>query len=120
MAAGCAACPCSRPAEKFESGTGWPSFTAPYAEGHLKLVRDTSYGMVRIETLLRAAATATRATSSPTARRRPASATASTRSRSSSRRAGSPCPTSWAAARASPRPDLRRRPIPPGLGPESV
>ena len=38
-------------AEKFESGTGWPSFTAPYAEGHVTLVRDTSHGMVRIETL---------------------------------------------------------------------
>ena len=34
---------------KFESGTGWPSFTQPYAEGHLKTIRDTSYGMVRIE-----------------------------------------------------------------------
>jgi peptide-methionine (R)-S-oxide reductase len=34
---------------KFESGTGWPSFTAPYDETHLKTVRDTSYGMVRIE-----------------------------------------------------------------------
>ena len=36
---------------KFESGTGWPSFTAPFAPEHLKLVRDTSYGMVRTETL---------------------------------------------------------------------
>jgi peptide-methionine (R)-S-oxide reductase len=36
--------------EKFESGTGWPSFTAPYDPAHLKLVRDTSHGMVRIET----------------------------------------------------------------------
>ena len=36
--------------EKFESGTGWPSFTAPYDPDHLKLVRDTSYGMVRVET----------------------------------------------------------------------
>jgi len=36
---------------KFESGTGWPSFTAPFATEHLKLVRDTSYGMVRTETL---------------------------------------------------------------------
>jgi peptide-methionine (R)-S-oxide reductase len=34
---------------KFESGTGWPSFTAPFAEGHLRDVRDTSYGMVRTE-----------------------------------------------------------------------
>jgi len=35
--------------EKFESGTGWPSFTAPFAENHLRVVRDTSYGMVRTE-----------------------------------------------------------------------
>ena len=34
---------------KFESGTGWPSFTAPFAEGHLSYIRDTSYGMVRTE-----------------------------------------------------------------------
>lgn len=36
---------------KFESGTGWPSFNAPYDETHLTLVRDTSHGMVRTETL---------------------------------------------------------------------
>jgi peptide-methionine (R)-S-oxide reductase len=36
---------------KFESGTGWPSFWAPYDEAHVAAVRDTSYGMVRIETL---------------------------------------------------------------------
>jgi peptide-methionine (R)-S-oxide reductase len=35
---------------KFESGTGWPSFTAPYDEAHVRAVKDTSYGMVRIET----------------------------------------------------------------------
>lgn len=34
---------------KFESGTGWPSFTAPFAAGHLREVRDTRYGMVRTE-----------------------------------------------------------------------
>jgi peptide-methionine (R)-S-oxide reductase len=34
---------------KFESGTGWPSFTSPFAEGHLRTIRDTSYGMVRTE-----------------------------------------------------------------------
>src|SRR5215207_9128438 len=34
---------------KFESGTGWPSFTTPFAEDHLKTIRDTSYGMVRTE-----------------------------------------------------------------------
>jgi peptide-methionine (R)-S-oxide reductase len=34
---------------KFESGTGWPSFTQPFAEGHLRTIRDTSYGTVRTE-----------------------------------------------------------------------
>ena len=35
--------------EKFDSGTGWPSFTAPFAEGHLTVVTDRSHGMVRKE-----------------------------------------------------------------------
>ena len=35
--------------EKFDSGTGWPSFTAPYADAHLTFVTDQSYGMVRTE-----------------------------------------------------------------------
>ena len=35
---------------KFESGTGWPSFYAPFEEDHVVAVRDVSYGMVRIET----------------------------------------------------------------------
>lgn len=34
---------------KFESGTGWPSFTAPFAPDHLAQLRDDSYGMVRTE-----------------------------------------------------------------------
>jgi peptide-methionine (R)-S-oxide reductase len=34
---------------KFESGTGWPSFTAPFAPHHLREVQDTSFGMVRTE-----------------------------------------------------------------------
>ena len=35
---------------KFESGTGWPSFWAPFDEAHVRAVRDLSYGMIRIET----------------------------------------------------------------------
>ncbi|MBI1187724.1 MAG: peptide-methionine (R)-S-oxide reductase MsrB [Alphaproteobacteria bacterium] len=42
--------PLFRSKTKFDSGTGWPSFYEPYAEGHIREVRDTSYGMVRIET----------------------------------------------------------------------
>ena len=34
---------------KFESGTGWPSFTTPYSADHLEYIRDSSYGMVRTE-----------------------------------------------------------------------
>ena len=34
---------------KFESGTGWPSFTTPYAADHLQYIKDTSYGMIRTE-----------------------------------------------------------------------
>jgi len=42
--------PLFRAHTKFESGTGWPSFYAPFDESHVVGVRDTSYGMVRIET----------------------------------------------------------------------
>ena len=34
---------------KFDSGTGWPSFFAPYADAHVRTIRDTSYGMTRTE-----------------------------------------------------------------------
>jgi peptide-methionine (R)-S-oxide reductase len=35
--------------EKFDSGSGWPSFTAPVAAGTVELVEDRSHGMVRTE-----------------------------------------------------------------------
>lgn len=38
-------------AQKFESGTGWPSFTQPVAPDVIAYVVDRSYGMVRVETL---------------------------------------------------------------------
>lgn len=34
---------------KFDSGTGWPSFFAPYDPRHVRNLRDTSHGMVRVE-----------------------------------------------------------------------
>lgn len=34
---------------KFHSGTGWPSFYAPFDPEHLRQLRDASYGMIRIE-----------------------------------------------------------------------
>jgi len=50
---GCRLCglPLFRAAAKFESGTGWPSFYEPFAEGHIAELRDISHGMVRVETL---------------------------------------------------------------------
>ena len=47
----CAACgaPLFASADKFDSGTGWPSYTRPIAEGRVGETRDTSYGMVRRE-----------------------------------------------------------------------
>lgn len=35
---------------KFESGTGWPSFTEPLAPNVVKYIVDRSYGMERVET----------------------------------------------------------------------
>ena len=42
--------PLFRAKSKFESGTGWPSFFAPFDETHVREVRDFSHGMSRIET----------------------------------------------------------------------
>jgi peptide-methionine (R)-S-oxide reductase len=41
--------PLFRAGAKFDSGTGWPSFTAPFIDTHLRELRDTTYGMVRTE-----------------------------------------------------------------------
>jgi methionine-R-sulfoxide reductase len=37
--------------EKFESGTGWPSFTQPIKENAIAYIKDNKYGMRRIETV---------------------------------------------------------------------
>lgn len=34
---------------KFDSGTGWPSFTEPANLGHIELKEDVTHGMVRTE-----------------------------------------------------------------------
>ena len=34
---------------KFESGTGWPSFYEPFDPQHIRELRDSSHGMVRVE-----------------------------------------------------------------------
>jgi len=47
----CAGCgnPLFRSGTKFESGTGWPSFTQPVADDSVTEIVDKSYGMVRTE-----------------------------------------------------------------------
>jgi peptide-methionine (R)-S-oxide reductase len=47
----CAACgnPLFSSADKFDSGTGWPSFTQPIQDGRVAEVTDTSFGMARTE-----------------------------------------------------------------------
>src|SRR5438445_216923 len=38
---------------KFDSGTGWPSFTSPTGNDAVELHRDVSHGMLRTEVLCR-------------------------------------------------------------------
>jgi peptide-methionine (R)-S-oxide reductase len=49
----CAACanPLFRSEDKYDSGTGWPSFTRPVEPGAVLLEEDNAYGMRRVEVL---------------------------------------------------------------------
>ena len=42
--------PLFRTGTKFESGTGWPSFTEPVDPAHVRAITDRSHGMTRTET----------------------------------------------------------------------
>jgi len=48
VCAGCGA-PLFRSDEKYNSGSGWPSYTAPVADEAVAELRDTAHGMIRTE-----------------------------------------------------------------------
>jgi peptide-methionine (R)-S-oxide reductase len=47
----CCGTPLFRSDEKFDSGTGWPSFSSPISEENVRTAEDRSYGMRRTEVM---------------------------------------------------------------------
>lgn len=47
----CCDAPLFRSAEKFDSGSGWPSYWQPVSAGAIRTEQDTSHGMKRTEVL---------------------------------------------------------------------
>lgn len=47
----CCGTPLFDSTQKFESGTGWPSFTEPVQENVIQYEQDSSFGMVRVEVM---------------------------------------------------------------------
>lgn len=47
----CCGLPLFNAGEKYDSGSGWPSFTQPVNKSHVEEARDSSHGMQRTEVL---------------------------------------------------------------------